>query len=224
MAARRDTIYFEHARGSECRDARFHRSCTGRWRGEISLGFDGSGKRLRRKVSGRTKTEVGDELDRVRDELAEGIRTSGSYTPQQGVEAWLADGMSGRSAKTIAKYRHVLKPVLARIGGRKLRELTAADIRGALRVFAATHATDTVGMARLSLERAIRHVEGAGLVRRHVAELVDAPQGQPGRPSRALSPEQAEALLKAAEESGLRPYIVLSVMTGMRTEELRALR
>jgi hypothetical protein len=55
-----DSIYFDHA--SECRDGEHHRSCSGRWRGSVSLGFGPDGRRLRRKVSGRTRTQVKDKL------------------------------------------------------------------------------------------------------------------------------------------------------------------
>src|SRR5262249_51203682 len=44
-----------------------------------------------------------------------------------------------------------------------------------------------------------------------------------GRPSKSLTLSQAEALLKAAEESDLHAYIVMSLLTGARTEELREL-
>ncbi len=47
--------------------------------------------------------------------------------------------------------------------------------------------------------------------------------GQPGRPSKALTLEQAEAVLTAAEVSPLCAYIVLSLLLGARTKELRAL-
>jgi hypothetical protein len=56
-AARRgygeDGIYFDH-RG-DCRDGALHKTCAGRCRGVVSLGFDADGKRLRRKVSGQTE-------------------------------------------------------------------------------------------------------------------------------------------------------------------------
>ena len=69
-----DSIYFDHA--SECRDPEHHRGCVGRWRGSVSLGFGPDGRRVRRKVGGRTKTEVKDKLQLVHDELREGIRSS----------------------------------------------------------------------------------------------------------------------------------------------------
>jgi integrase len=58
----------------------------------------------------------------------------------------------------------------------------------------------------------------------NVAALVDTPKGQPGRPSKALTADQAAAILKAAKDSRLGAYVVLCLMTGIRTEEARALR
>jgi integrase len=49
------------------------------------------------------------------------------------------------------------------------------------------------------------------------------PKGQRGRPSKSLTLPQAEAVLKAAEGTPMHAYIVLSLLTGARTEELRAL-
>jgi integrase len=53
--------------------------------------------------------------------------------------------------------------------------------------------------------------------------LCDIPQGQDGRPSKPLTFDQADALLTAAESTSLQAYIVVSLLTGARTEELRAL-
>ena len=55
-----DGIYYDHR--ADCRDSAHHKTCSGRWRGVISLGFDSDGKRIRKKVSGKTKAEVKDKL------------------------------------------------------------------------------------------------------------------------------------------------------------------
>ncbi|MFC4529740.1 tyrosine-type recombinase/integrase [Sphaerisporangium dianthi] len=60
-------------------------------------------------------------------------------------------------------------------------------------------------------------------VKRNVVALCSVPQGKAGRPSKALTLVQAESVLKAAEGSRMYAYIVLSLLTGARTEELRAL-
>jgi integrase len=217
-----DSIYFDHA--SNCRDGRNHRGCQGRWRGSISLGFGADGRRIRRKVSGRTKTETKDKLQLLHGELREGIRSSPRYTVQNAVDDWLAHGLDGRSAKTVSTNREVLAPLTGLIGGAKLKELTAADVRAALAQLATSRSTRAVQMARSSLVRVIRYAEANDLAGRNVAALVTAPRGLEGRPSKSLTVEQAQALMKAAETSRLHAYIVLCLLTGCRTEEARALR
>ncbi len=69
-----DGIYFDH-RG-DCRDSAHHKTCAGRWRGVVSLGFSADGKRVRKKVSGQTKAEVRDRLKELHSELDAGVRTS----------------------------------------------------------------------------------------------------------------------------------------------------
>jgi integrase len=54
---------------------------------------------------------------------------------------------------------------------------------------------------------------------------VKPPKGQgAGRPSKSLTLEQAVALMAAARGTRLEAYITLSLLTGLRTEEVRALR
>ena len=88
---------------------------------------------------------------------------------------------------------------------------------------AATHATRTLQKAHNCLTRAVRHAEGQDLVRRNVSALVDTPRGREGRPSQSLTLEQAGALLEAAEKSRLHAFIVMCLLTGVRSEEARAL-
>jgi hypothetical protein len=53
--------------------------------------------------------------------------------------------------------------------------------------------------------------------------LVDPPKGQQaGRPSKSLTLEQTVALMAAAKGTALEAYIVLSLLSGVRTEEARA--
>ena len=217
-----DSIYFDHA--SDCRDRQHHRGCLGRWRGSVSMGFGAGGKRVRRKVSGRTKTEVKDKLQFLHDERRKGIRSSPKYTIQNAVDDWLAHGLDGRSSKTISTNREVLAPLTGLIGAMRLTDLAAADVRSALAQLATSRSTRAVQMAHNSLVRAIRYAEGNDLVSRNVAALVVPPKGLEGRPSKSLTLPQAQALIRAAEGSRLHAYIVLCLMTGCRTEEARALR
>jgi integrase len=246
MATRRrrgeDGISFEH-RGT-CRDPARHRNCPGLWRGELTLEYTGDGKRVRRKVSGATKAAVIDKLRDIRTQLDKGVTPKAGYahyTVRQAADDWLAHGLEGRDPKTIKKNQNVLEPILAVIGARKLRDLSADDVRQALSAMAARYSSAAVTMGHLALKRAIRHAESNDLISRNVATLADTPKGQQGRPSKSLTLDQAIAVITAAATlpvMELRPglkdvrrpaelmhaYIVLSLLAGIRTEEARALR
>jgi len=164
-----DGIYFDHR--DDCRDSAHHKTCSGRWRGVVSLGYAADGKRIRKKVSGQTRTEVKDKLKALHSELDAGVRTAVGYTVDMAVTDWLAEGLPGRAAKTVEVYRDALRPVLAVIGRIPLRDLTVQDVRTALAKMAVTHSTPTLQKAHNCLTRALRHAEGRDLVRRNVSAL-----------------------------------------------------
>ncbi len=204
-----DAIYFDAAKN--------------RYVGAISVGFGPDGKRIRRKVSGRTKAEVRDKLKAAHNELDRGLHTSATYTVRQAVDDWLEGGLPGRSERTRSIYREALKPLLEHIALKPLRELTARDVRRGLEALSGKVSTRYLQMARAALARAIRYAEAHDLVGRNVATLVDNPTGQIGRPSRSFTLAQSLALLEAARESRLNAYVVLSLAVGIRTEEAREL-
>jgi integrase len=196
-----------------------------RWYGAVSVGYGLDGKTWRRhKVSGRTRAEVAEKLKQLQAEQDSGVQPEHAYTVQRAVDDWVSEGLDGRSAGTVTLYRNVLKPVTAVIGGIELRMLTAHDVRRVLTLLAAGNSSRTVTVAHHALTRALRHAEANRQVVHNVAALVDTPNGQPGRPSRALTARQAAAVLAAARDSRLGAYVVLCLMTGIRTEEARALR
>jgi integrase len=205
-----DAIYFEAAKN--------------RYVGAVSLGHAADGKRVRRKVSGRTKQEVRDKLKALHAELDAGIRSSAGYTVRRAVEDWLREGLDGRSERTRGLYSGLLEPVLEIIGGRPLRSLSAGDVRAALGQLTSRYSTRSLQITRTSLDRAIRHAQANELVGRNVAALVQPPRGRTGRPSKSFSLDQAKALLAAAEGTRMHAYVALSLLVGIRTEEARALR
>jgi integrase len=206
-------------------DAIYWDESKGRWYGSVSLGFDWDGKRLRRKVSGKTKTEVKDKLRELHSDLDAGVQTSASYTVEQAVADWMSEARDGRSPSTLRRDERILRPVLASIGSIPLHALRTHDVRRALSELAVSRSSATVALAHNCLVRAIRHAEAGDHVRRNVAALVKPPHGQAGRPSRAMSADQAAALLRAAKDDDyLGAYVIVSLTTGIRTEEARALR
>src|SRR5215468_4838214 len=197
-----------------------------RYVGAVSLGFAPAGTRIRRKVTGRTKAEVRSKLRELHQEVDSGLRPRQSYTMNDALDDWLAHGMNDVAARTVTLYKGTIVPLLSeQLGTMKLKDLTAGHVQKALTVLAARMSTRTVQISRNVLVRAIRQAERDGMAARNVAALVKPPKGQrAGRPSKSLTLEQATALMDAAKGTRLEAYIILSLLTGLRTEEARALR
>lgn len=197
----------------------------GRWYAAVSFGYGADGKTWKRvKVSGRTRAEVVAKLKDLQAEHDLGANPVAGYTVRRAIEDWLADGLEGRTARTVQLNRDVVKPLAGALGDIELRKLTAQQVRRALNELARGHSSRTVVLAHNALTRAIRYAEANRQVVQNVAALVDTPRGQTGRPSRALTADQAAALMVAAQSARLGTYVVLCLMTGIRTEEARALR
>ncbi len=194
------------------------------YRGEISLGYTPSGRRKRRKVYGATKAAVRDGFRELREEAENGVKTEASYTVAQAVRDWLARGLVGRHSNTIEKNKILAEThVIPGLGKAKLRDLTADDVDDWLNSKKKMLATRTLKECLAVLRRSIQHAQRRDKVLRNVAQLVTVPQGRPGRPSKAMTFDQAKAVMEASKKTRIHAYFVLSLLTGVRTEEARAL-
>ena len=208
----KDSIYWDAAK-----------SC---YVGAVSLGYSPSGTRIRKRVMAQTKTEVREKLKALHQQAANGVRPRRHYTVNDALDDWLETGLDGLAPATATVYRNTIaKALREELGTVELTKLTAGAVQKALANLAVRASTRTVQMAHNVLVRAIRHAERDDLVGRNVAALVKPPKGQRGgRPSKALTLEQAVALMAAAQGTRLEAYVILSLLSGVRTEEARALR
>lgn len=194
------------------------------YRGEISLGYTPSGRRKRPKVYGPTIADVQDAFRKLREEQDNGVKTVAAYTVAHAVRDWLARGLVGRSEKTIEKNRILAeKHVIPGLGKPRLRDLTADDVDDWLADTKSLLSTRSLKDCHAILRRSIAQAQRRNKVMRNVAELVTVPNGKGGRPSKAMTLEQAEAVMEASRKTRIRAYFVLSLLTGVRTEEARAL-
>ena len=114
--------------------------------------------------------------------------------------------------------------VIPLIGTTKLKDLRADHVDDWLDGLTGNLSTRSLQGVHSILKRAIRQAQARDKVLRNVAKLVTTPKGKAGRPSKALTLSQAMAVLKSTKASPLNAYVVLSLMTGVRTEEAWALR
>ena len=198
----------------------------GRWRALVDVGADASGKRQRKKVSGRTRAEVLLKMREVLRDAEDGLASGGRHlTVAALAEAWLRHGSGELSASTLeVRTWAVRQHLVPFLGARRVRQLSAEDVS----LFLQDLGQD--GYARASLEKVrgvliqvLRHAERQGLVARNVAAIVPTPAG-PRAEGRSLTVPQARVLLEAAHGHPLQAAFVLGLTCGLRPGELLGLK
>ena len=149
------------------------------------------------------RPEVKDKLKKLHEEISAGIRTTATYTIRECVSDWL-DELTF-DPHTMATYRgQAEKWIYPKIGGVKLKDFKVADAERFFREIAEVLSKRSLMMVKSTLRRSIRRAQKHDLIGKNVAELVDLPEGQPGRPSRAMTEEQASKVLATARGTGKR--------------------
>jgi hypothetical protein len=76
-----------------------------RWIATLTVGYDGRGKRITRKASGKTKTDAKDKLKELLRDRDDGLAVpADGYTVADAVRNWLAYGLAGRGSATVDNY------------------------------------------------------------------------------------------------------------------------
>ena len=97
-----------------------------RYMGAVSLGYGPDGKRIRRKVSGKTKQEVRAKLQALHEELNSGVRSSSTYTVREAVEDWLREGLE----QHVRAHAHAVRGPAGAGARRDRRQAVARAERG----------------------------------------------------------------------------------------------
>jgi integrase len=176
------------------------------WVGTICLGLDAQGKRIRRRARAKTKAELKAKIDELHHEIKAGIRTSATYTVKECVGDWLDE--LALDPDTVAEYRgQAEKWIYAKIGAIKLKDFTVADAERFFRQIAKHLGKRSLMMIKSTLRRSIRRAQKHDLIGKNVIDLVDLPEGQPGRRSRAMTEDQARKVLQAAASDTKSEYV-----------------
>jgi len=111
-------------------------------------------------------------------------------TVKQCVTDWL-DSLT-LDPVTVAEYRgQAEKWIYPKLGAAKLKDFKATDADRFFKDLGKALGKRSLMMIKSTLRRSIRRAQVQDLIGKNVVELVDLPTGQPGRPSRAMTEEQA---------------------------------
>lgn len=140
------------------------------------------------------------------------------------VEQWLDLGRSNVGARTKeGNEEHYLNHIKPHLGGRKIKDLRTDEVERWLLDLSPKLSTSTLKQVKSVLNRSIVWAMKRGYAERNVVEIASVPKGRPGRASRSLNLQQAEDILSKTRDHKMYAYIVVSLLTGLRPEETRAL-
>jgi integrase len=203
-----------------------YRDSDGRWRAAVNLGYR-NGRRLRKKLSGRTRAEVAGKLaTALRDHQLGLPVASERQTVGQYLEMWLEHvAKPNTRPKTYDAYeymvRYRLKPAL---GDKVLSKLTPSDVRAFMQAMTeADLSAKTVKHLRDTLRCALNVAVRDGLIVRNSAALVKPPRPAP-REMLVFTPDQARLFLDLARGKRLEALFTVAICLGLREAEALGLR
>lgn len=210
-----------------------------RYEGQIVY-TDSDGNRKRHTVYGRTRRDVVDALDKVRDRLKEGAPVrDASGTVGAWLSHWRDTALEAAAVKpaTRSTYARLSKNHLepAPFGALRLDRLRPSDI-DALLVRLRDHtkpgkdgkavpalADSTIRLIYATLRSGLDAAVRDGLIARNPALKVAQPRVE-RREARHITTAELQTLLAAAKEYRYYPAVALLAATGMRRGEALALR
>src|SRR5262249_36821883 len=134
---------------------------------------------------------------------------------------WVALHVSTRSRE---RYRFALDHVRRHLGDRMLQKVHPADIAALYASLTREGlAPRTIGMVHTALHRALGQAKNWGILRDNPADIAKPPKA-PDRETIMLQPDQAAALLDRLRGQPLYLIASLALGTGMRRNEMLALR
>lgn len=198
----------------------------GRWCGAMYV-TEADGRRVRRRVYGRTRKEAEAKLLDLRSQVGSGLPVTPSRLTVEGyLQEWLSTIVAQRvRPNTLAAYRlNVDKYLVPGLGKRPLGQLTAREVRLFLdRLTAQGTGARTVRYVHGTLRAALEDATREEILAKNVAKLVRPPT--PAKPERhPLGVDEIRTFLKSTRGERLHAMYVVLAMLGLRRSELLGLR
>ena len=199
-----------------------------RWVGQVSV-VDAFGRRVRRKVTGRTQREVADKTRELKAQYDSGAYAMDrSTTIESFAKYWMNEILPTRDLadSTKSSYSYVCQRwVIPTWGHWRLGDLQRNGVEAGLASLVNMGLRKgTVKQAKAALsslyEEAIRETR----VAHNVARGVRMPKVGVSRQRRAMNPEEMKALIQSTATTRVHGPIVIGLTTGLRIGEILSLR
>ncbi len=198
----------------------------GTWRGAVTFLDAADGRRRRKYVSGRTRTEASRKVAQLRADHERGVAlATGIPTVAMFLTSWLEDVVKpGGRPRTFETYEGVCRRhLIPTLGRHRLDKLTAQHIQAMLTQkrtegLKGSSLTHIRAILRIALAQAVRW----DLVARNVAALTDPPRTETFQAS-PLTPAEVSQFLAHVAGDRLEALYVVAIMLGLRQGELLGL-
>ena len=203
----------------------------GRWSAEVSLGYDGHGKRIRKTVYGADKGAVAEKLRKLQtDHDAGHLIDTEQMTVGEYLTRWLLSAKDKTEGNTFARYEQLtnqyLIPAVGRIKLTKLRPLNVESAYASMsrdtpdgKVVATANTRKSAGVV---LGIALRNAVRLKLITSNPAADVRKPRSA-FREMVFMTPSQARRFLATAKGSRNYALYAVALGSGERQGELLAL-
>jgi integrase len=185
----------------------------------------------RRYVSGPTRKECADKLTELQASIAEGLPAGDTELVGPFLEWWLGRleakaGSGKKSVNTVDNARWaVTKWLTPELGTKRLRDLSPEDVERLLdKMAAAGRSHRTIVRVKSYLGQALAVAQSRRKVSWNVARVAEMPETKEAVERHSLTPDEARAVLAAAEGRRLEALFVTALMLGLRPGELTGLR
>jgi len=204
----------------------YQRSSDGRWLGVALVGYEASGRPIRKTVSATNRQAVVQKLKKLQRQVDEGQPAPDTLiTVGQLLERWYEDILRHQVAPSAAENYHSISTnhILPTLGRKKLADLMPADVDRLLsKKLDSGLSTSTVRRIRSVLAQAIDQGIRWGIINRNVASLARPPRVVRSE-GRTLTPEQARRFLHVLEGHRHEALYSLMLSTGLRRGEVLGL-
>lgn len=201
-----------------------------RWEGSIDIGSGVDGRRTRRKVIGRTQTEVASRLKELRRQIDEGVDLAETMTIKELLDRYLDSRTGSIQASTMAKYQTFADGhLIPALGGRQVAGLRPEHVETLLtHLGKRNYGRATITEVRNLLASALTYAVRRRLVTWNVAQYAEVPHTAPAKGAkqqrRSLSRDETVRFLQAARPERLGSMLAVMAILGLRPGEVTALR
>lgn len=205
----------------------YQRQSDGRWIVEVRDGHKPSGKPNIKYLTAKTKTEANGKLKKELLRIAQGRPDTGKpQTVKAYLETWLTNTVKpNKRITTYESYEGLCRVhMFARIGQKKLTDLTAQDVQRMLAEMIEAGASPTTAKnARGVLRKALNDAMRSDLIWRNVVTLTDMPAQRTYHP-KPLTAAELPLYLAAARGKRLEALFTVLPAIGLREGEAFGLR